>query len=399
MFAKVRFFCAFSKKNVTLPRKKVIMVQLRSVGILLRRLFSCFVLCFATTFLMGQVPDGYYNSAVGKSGEELRSALYDIIKGHTSIDYSALWNSYRTTDVMPSGKVWDIYSDVPGGTAAYYYDFGINQCGTYSQEGMCYNREHTVPQSWFDEATPMKSDLFHLYPTDGWVNNKRGNLPYGEVNSPTWTSTNGSKLGPCSYPGCTGNAFEPIDSFKGDLARTYFYMSVRYMDKDLGQEPESVFSGSNLVGWAKNMFLEWNNMDPVSQKEVNRNNVIYNTIQHNRNPFIDCPELVDYLFGSRYNEPWYPTCVAWDTTGLSEPSFRPHCRVYPNPAETECVVENDLAEITCVVVYNAVGQRLYTYDGIGDRRFVLITNNLSSGCYLLHVFTKEGREVMRLVVR
>ena len=286
-----------------------------------------------------QIPAGYYNAAAGKSGEELRTALYNIIKTHTAVSYSDLWNSYRATDVMPSGKVWDIYSDVPGGTAAYYYDFGTDQCGSYTQEGDCYNREHTVPQSWFGEATPMKTDLFHLYPTDGWVNNKRGNLPYGTVSSPTWTSTNGSKLGPCNYPGCSGTVFEPISAYKGDLARSYFYMTVCYKDKNLGQTSESMFNGSQLVGWAQQMLVDWHNADPVSEKEIDRNQVIYNQIQHNRNPFIDCPELVDYLFGSRVGEAWYPTCFDWNPDAIEEKGTVDisWCRVYPNPSNRKVV--------------------------------------------------------------
>ena len=125
-------------------------------------ILSFLVLLMSSSPMVAQIPAGYYNSAAGKSGEELRTALYQIIKSHTAVSYNDLWNSYRATDVMPSGKVWDIYSDRPGETAAYYYEFGIDQCGSYTREGDCYNREHTVPQSWFGDATPMKTDLFHV---------------------------------------------------------------------------------------------------------------------------------------------------------------------------------------------------------------------------------------------
>ncbi|MCQ2262647.1 MAG: endonuclease, partial [Bacteroidales bacterium] len=151
------------------------------------RCFSTiFVLFFAISGIFAQVPAGYYNSAVGKSGEELRTALFNIIKNHSAIEYGDLWTAYTSTDVNANGKVWDIYSDIPGGTAEYYFNFGSDKCGNYSQEGDCYNREHTIPQSWFNDAMPMKTDLFHLYPTDGFVNNKRGHWPYGMVSSPTW---------------------------------------------------------------------------------------------------------------------------------------------------------------------------------------------------------------------
>ena len=355
-----------------------------------------FVAIFAWT--NAQIPVGYYNTAVGKSGEELRTALYNIVKNHTAVSYSDLWNCYRTTDVMPSGKVWDIYSDVPSGTAAYYYDFGIDQCGTYTQEGSCYNREHTVPQSWFGDATPMKTDLFHVYPTDGWVNNKRGNLPYGMVSSPTWTSTNGSKLGPCGYPGCSGTVFEPINAYKGDLARSYFYMTVCYKDKNLGQTSESMFSGSQLVNWAQQMMVDWHNADPVSEKEIERNQVIYSQIQHNRNPFIDCPELVDYLFGNRVGEPWIPTCFDWNPDDVAEYDVgEPLCRLYPNPATDMVTVETDGVVISKIEVFDVTGRLLLSQEGTGNPASQLVVRELKSGYYFVRVTAGSIMSVLTLI--
>lgn len=364
-----------------------------------QRLLCTFWLVSAVVWVSAQIPSGYYNAAVGKSGEELRTALYQIIKSHTAVSYSDLWNSYRSTDMMPSGKVWDIYSDVPGGTAAYYYEFGTNQCGTYTQEGNCYNREHTVPQSWFGDATPMKTDLFHVYPTDGWVNNKRGNLQYGMVPSPTWTSTNGSKLGTCGYPGCSGTAFEPIDAYKGDLARSFFYMTVCYKDKNLGQAPESMFSGSQLLDWARQMMVEWHIADPVSEKEINRNQVIYSQIQHNRNPFIDCPELVDYLFGSRVGEAWYPTCFEWDPDAIEEGAVAStqRCRLYPNPAMDVVTVENDGGNISKIEVYDVAGRLLQHDAGMNVSSFQMGVNNLTAGYYFVKIIVGDAVQVLTLV--
>lgn len=364
----------------------------------MRKLQLLLLLFFFGTLASAQVPAGYYNAAVGKSGEELRTALYNIIKTHNAVDYGYLWTAFQSTDKMESGYVWDIYSDVPGGTAAYYFAFGTNQCGSYSQEGNCYNREHTVPQSWFGDAVPMKTDLFHIYPTDGWVNNKRANFPYGTVASPTWTSTNGSKLGPCSYPGCSGTAFEPIDAYKGDLARGFFYMSVCYKDKNLGQTDESVFSGSELVAWARDMFVAWHEADPVSEKEINRNNVIYNNIQHNRNPFIDCPELVDYLFGSRTNEPWYPTCVDWIEIPENE-MFTTSCSLYPNPAAGNVTIESSENQIITVEICDLTGRELLSREGIGACTCQMDLGDLSAGTYFVKVKTLRTVEVMKLVVR
>ena len=249
----------------------------------------------------------YYKNAKNKKGYALRVAMRNIIRDYTAVSYNGLWNAFYTTDVRPdNGKVWDIYSDRPGSTAAYYFTFGSDQCGNYSSEGDCYNREHTVPKSWFGgSSAPMYTDLFHLYPTDGYVNSKRGNLPIGKVTNATWTSTNGSKVGTSNISGYSGQVFEPIDSFKGDFARIYLYMAVCYMDENLGVETQSNFSGGDLKPWAKQLLLQWDAMDPVSQKEIDRNNAVYQ-LQHNRNPFVDYPELVGMIFGSDTNTVFTP---------------------------------------------------------------------------------------------
>lgn len=152
----------------------------------------------------GNIPLGYYDPAEGLIGEPLRGALHDIIDGHFSISYTGLWTAFYTTDDKPNGKVWDMYSDVPGGTPPYEYTFGVDQGGTAGTEGTGYNREHSWPSSWYGATSPMYTDVFMVYPTDNEVNNKRGSYPFGEVNAPTWISLNGSRLGPCAYPGISG---------------------------------------------------------------------------------------------------------------------------------------------------------------------------------------------------
>ena len=155
---------------------------------------KAFFFFFLTSYsLFAQIPDGYYDNAEGLNGEELRTALFNIISPHNQQSYNSLWQHFFNTDRKSNGKVWDMYSDVPGGVPAYEYVFDDDQCGNFSGEGSCYNREHSFPKSWFGGAiSPMNSDLFHLYPTDGSTNGQRGNFPYGETNNPTWTSTNGT---------------------------------------------------------------------------------------------------------------------------------------------------------------------------------------------------------------
>lgn len=242
-----------------------------------------------------QAPAGYYDSANGLTGEQLRTALHDIIDNHSQQTYGSLWTHFQSTD-NNGGIVWDMYSNVPGGTAAYTYNFGSDQCGNYAAEGDCYNREHSFPKSWFNDQYPMYSDLFHLYPTDGYVNGLRNNYPFSEVDNPTWTSTNGSKRGVSSYPGYSGNAFEPIDEYKGDFARSYFYMLTRYKDEVPGWN-SAMLSGDNFTDWARNVLLQWAADDPVSQKEIDRNNAIFQ-IQGNRNPYIDHPEFITAIWTS-----------------------------------------------------------------------------------------------------
>ena len=285
-----------------------------SFCIMRHRFLLCFVLSLLLfiieTSLWAQIPTGYYDNATGKQGDELKSALHDIIKGHTVVSYGGLLQAFAYTDCKENGTIWDIYSNIE-------YSTSTGLCGEYEQEGDCWNREHTWPQSWFNESTTPRSDLFHVYPTDGFVNGQRSNYPYGEVNNPIYTSGNGSKLGPCVTSGYSGRVFEPVDEYKGDLARTYFYMSVRYSGEDDDWGTSGMTDKSEIKPWAMTMLLRWSEEDPVSQKEIDRNNAVYG-YQGNRNPFIDHPEYAHMIWdenwqgGISYNI----TCA----TGLSHGS-------------------------------------------------------------------------------
>jgi len=252
-------------------------------------------------FYGGNVPPGYYDGTAGLTGEDLQMALHNIIDNHNSVSYTYLWTAFYTTDDKPDGTVWDMYSDVPGGTPPYVYQFGIDQTGGGATEGTGYNREHSWPQSWYGGSSPMYTDLFILYPTDVRVNGMRSNYPFGEVGSATWTSMNGSKVGSSSYPGYSGTVFEPIDEYKGDFARAYFYMGSRYYGEDGSWAGSPMVDGAKLLPWAEAMLLEWHLSDPVSTKEIDRNDDVYD-IQHNRNPFIDRPDFVLKVYGSELSE-------------------------------------------------------------------------------------------------
>lgn len=271
-----------------------------------RRFFSlAFILVFAFS-AFAQIPTGYYTNAEGKTGAALKTALYNIISSHTDVGYDGLYNVYKTSDNLPSGKVWDMYSIKADGTANYFYSHtSSDQCGSYSTEGNCYNREHTFCDSWLGKASPQRSDAHHIVPTDGYVNNRRSSYPHGKVGTASWTSSNGSKLGNSdSSTGYTGVVFEPIDEFKGDFARMYFYVVTCYENKVAGWASNGsageILDGTTYPAfktWFKTLMLQWNAQDPVSQKEIDRNNAIY-SFQHNRNPFIDHPEYAESIWGT-----------------------------------------------------------------------------------------------------
>ncbi len=249
------------------------------------------------------IPSGYYSTCENKYGATLLTALCSKISSHTTISYSGLWSAFKDTDTKNNGKIWDMYSTKE-------FTYSTNQCGTYTKIGDCYNREHSFPKSWFNDATPMYTDLFHIYPTDGYVNNQRSNYPFGECSGGTYVASSGSvkplgKLGKSTVSGYTGTVWEPDDEYKGDFARTYFYMVAAYNDKIPNWSSE-MLDGSKYPGftsWAVNMLLNWNTLDPVSQKEIDRNEAVY-AKQKNRNPFIDHPELADYIWGSKKTSAW-----------------------------------------------------------------------------------------------
>ncbi len=266
------------------------------------------LLCLSLAIGFAQGPNGsekYYQAANGKKGQALKTALCGIIYNKTEREYDDLWTDFRSTDKRPTdGKVWDMYSGITN------YTFGTDQAGNYSAEGDKYNREHSFPKSWFGISGSKipkgpGTDLFHLYPTDGYVNGMRSNYPFGETSSPTYSSVGGfSKLGPCSYPGYTGKVFEPNDLYKGDFARTYFYMVTCYENLietwyEKYSESHPTLDGKKYPGlssWQLSMLMKWAKNDEVSAKERARNIAVAG-IQNNRNPFIDYPGLEEYIWG------------------------------------------------------------------------------------------------------
>jgi endonuclease I len=287
--------------------------------------------------------------------------------------------------------VASIYSDKPGQTPPYEFTFGVNQCGTYNAEGNCYNREHTIPETYFNAAEPMRSDLFVVYPVDGWVNNKRSDFAYGVVTTPTWTSQNGSKLGPNTFTGAPSTtAFEPIDSFKGDLARTYFYYATRYFTQDSTWADWDMAKGTELKPWAVQMLLEWHHADTVSQKEINRNDSAY-VIQHNRNPFIDYPVFADCIWGGA-------DCSSLDVANVFHDI---PIAIFPNPASNEINISFPfgLKENGLVTVMNVAGQVVFNKTNVTDKALKMDVSNWPKGVYFLQIGNGQKTTFRKLLVQ
>lgn len=244
----------------------------------------------------------YYEGIDSTSGVTLAQELHKLSsdKHTTHLTYDNLWGLYYTSDTMPGTSIiWDIYSDC-------IYTAGDDQDkGDHKVEGDRYNREHTTPQSWFNKDLPMVADAHHIFATDATVNGKRSNFPFGEVSSASYTSNNGGKLGNSSFSGYSGTVFEPIDEYKGDIARAFMYMAIRYSDVcgNWSNGANVVYQSSYpyLTSYAQSLFTKWAHEDPVSDKEKIRNEAIEER-QGNRNPFIDHPEYVDLIWTNSYTD-------------------------------------------------------------------------------------------------
>ncbi len=245
------------------------------------------------------IPKGYYDNANGKKKAELKAAMYAIISPHTKLGYDNLWKSYEKVDYLPATnsqgrhQVMDYYSN-----NVYYFTGN----GT-AVSGM--NKEHVAPQSWWGGGTGIAvgNDLIQVIPSDAKANSAKGNLPLGEVK------------GSVTYPGSgvyntrmkTGTdangdrVFEPCDEYKGDFARIYFYVATCYPDVNW-QDRSDVnvsFRKENyptLKGDILPMLLRWSKNDPVCEWERTRNERAYGE-QGNRNPFVDFPNLAEYIWG------------------------------------------------------------------------------------------------------
>ncbi len=326
---------------------------------------------------LAQPPPGYYDPAYGLNGEALREALFGIINGHNVVPNSDIWIAFAATDNKPDGTVWDMYSDAPTGTPPYVYEFVMDQCGTYNSEGDCFNREHSFPQSWYNNSAPMSTDLFHVYPADAWVNQQRGNLAYGTVSNPNWTSMNGGKRGPCSWPDCSGTVFEPINAYKGDFARSFFYMLTRYLSQ-LNSWDSPMMEDGGFTPWAGSLLIAWHLEDPVSQKEIDRNNAVFG-LQGNRNPYIDEPQWVQYV--------WGPTASVADHYGSVVRMWHSDATLY--------IRQEQFSSTAALRIFDATGRLVF--DRPLNEASIDLPLELMPGSYVATYGSERSVQVIRFV--
>lgn len=402
----------------------------------MKKIYSLITILFVTlgfaqnstknTLEVNSIPAGYYDTAIG-TGYTLKTQLKTIItSGHTDRGYGSgstlpldgLWLAYETTDrdnnigYDNDNTIVDMYSENPTGTDPYTFDFRTEQCGSNGPEGACYNREHLVPQAYFDhfQTNPMKNDPHHVVPTDSKVNGWRDNWPFGVVGNVTTSPCNsGASNTPCNTlngskkgnninsgyaSGFSGTVFEPVDEFKGDIARCVLYFATRYEDlmdnfySGATVASKAMFDGSTdqvLSPTFLNILLTWHKQDPVSIKETRRNDAIY-AFQGNRNPYIDHPEYVCQI--------WSTACAALSNGEvlLAETDFN----IYPNPSNGTFRIDYDttIGNID-VEIYSTLGQKVFEKQNIDNH--IITTNGLQSGVYLLKI-TNESRSTFKKII-
>jgi len=343
--------------------------------------------------LIGQIPSGYYNSLNRKQTSSLKTELHNIICQDTThyLSYGSganhTWQGFYSTDRNTTNNlVIDMYSD----SLRYFQTNYVSL--DYPAFGQKIHIEHSVPKSWWgSHEWSAYKDLNHLYPADGSTNLSKNDYPLGVV-SGTPTKNNGvSKIGPAVYNGYVGNVFEPADQYKGDFARTYFYMATAYEHYENiweNTKPENMMERNTyptLKTWAIQLLLQWHRQDPVSQKELTRVENVY-TIQHNRNPFIDHPELIEYIWGNKMGTVWNLT------TSLNNTLDNPINLVLNGSQLYFILKSNDTTPLT-VSIYSISGEKLFQTKSSTNQNIEI--KNLSNGIYIFIISTMTQRLIVK----
>ena len=347
------------------------------------------------------IPLGYYSTLDGKVTADLKTELHNIICQDTThyLKYGAgtgyTWQGFYSTDRdLTNNEVIDMYSD-----SQRFFDVNYIALG-YKGFGMTIQIEHSVPKSWWgcdiDHPDCAALDLNHMYPSDGTYNNYKSNNPLGVVTG-ALTHTNGvSKIGIGTYPGYTGTVFEPADQFKGDFARSYFYIATAYQHYVNKWVPTAtgIMMEANtyptLKPWAIELLLQWSRMDPVSEKEKTRVENVFN-IQKNRNPFIDYPQLAEYIWGNRKDSVFHLTSA----TGVESHISR-KLSISPNPASDRVTLNfEEPVGVFHYSIYSMTGSVVLS--GNTDSPSIKVSG-LTGGVYSCVVETASEKMISKLII-
>jgi endonuclease I len=352
-----------------------------------KNFFSISIFVLSTMSVSGAIPVGYYSNMEGKTTADLKTAAFLDIKTHTSLKYADMWTYFPQTDFLPATptEIWDMYS---------------NNIVLFTAHSSI-DKEHCVPNSWWGgpnvDNEYAYGDLMNLYPANNSINRSKGNNPLSEVGATTPAGNNGvSKSGTSITLGYSGSGFEPADEYKGDFARTYFYMATCYqnyttwLSDNTGEYEITGGVYPSFQPWAIPLLMKWDREDPVSEKEIQRNETVYK-LQNNRNPFIDYPQLAEYIWGNMKDSVWSFAKV----TGLQQPVKR-KLSISPNPAVNKINLSFDgNGEPIQYSIYSMTGS-LVLSGSTTDH--TLSIADLKSGVYTCVVITGMEKLVGKVVV-
>ena len=318
-----------------------------------KHFLSIFFLLIPLLLQAEEMPVGYYNAIDGKQDSVLKSTLGQIIRPHTAIPYGSgaesTWGVFYYSDQDEEGYCMDMYCD----SWKKFTSVGAVVSGC--------NIEHSFAKSWWGGSkNDAYKDCYHLNPSNSTANSSRSNYPLGVPTKDLkdQSVTGSLKVGKATYEGETFWVFEPKDEYKGDFARAYFYMATCYGDeltwrldnKDVGSK-YAMRNDSYLEfrDWEIEILLTWHRQDPVSEKETKRMDAV-SDFQHNRNPYIDYPELAEYIWGNKKG-------TAVNLSELTDtPSSLPSSTVPANKPNVRKVIRNGQVLIERDgVVYSIIG--------------------------------------------
>lgn len=342
------------------------------IGLCVAFILSCF-------FLSAGIPPSYYNDADGKNKSELKTALHVIICQDTTgyfrhgSGHGHTWEAFYYTDRdVETNAVIDMYSS----KIRYFPDPNPN----FSSFGYEVHIEHSMPKSWWGSLTtaPYK-DLHHLYPADGSTNISKSNHPLGVVSGTVSMDNGVSKVGYANYDGYSGKVFEPADEYKGDFARSYFYMVTAYQNYySLWNSPMLLKNTyPTLNNWSIELLLSWHHNDAVSEKELKRTEVVYNP-QGNRNPFIDHPELADYIWGQNVDDLW------GQTLSLTDVEFN-DWKLLADPTDSKINVRSSTITPININIYHLNGINIFSYSSLTNSDISI--PKVAEGIYIVEIIS------------